>query len=340
MEWIRLPYRSTPCLLAAALLLSALLLPHTCAAQQETGKIIGHLRIERGTEPDHRILVTLKTRGLTLQTAYADSSGAFGFYNLPNNAYHVLIDDPAFQPVEETTIIDVPHETTAIINIVLVARDKDTRKDVGGLTGGNPGMVGLKQLDSAFPPAATKQFEKGLELEQKKKPDGAIAAYRKAIEIAPGFYPARNNLGSALMARGDLAGAEEQFSKVIELSQNDAAPYFNLGNVQLATGRTPLALETISAGLRKEPQSGLGHFLLGSVYQKQGKARDAEIEIKRSLELNPSLSRAHLALVNLYMQAQRNDLATEELRHFLKLAPDDPLAPKAREVLARLEKTK
>lgn len=324
-------------LLRMAVLGALLATAHGAAAQTETGKIIGHLRVERGQEPDHRILITLKTRGLTLQTAYADSNGAFGFYALPNNAYHVEIDDPAFKPVSETAIIDVPHEIFAFVNIVLVARDKDTKREAGGITGGNPSVVSADKLDDRFPPAATKLFQKGVELERKKKTEEAIAAYRKAVEIAPEFYPARNNLGSALMARGDLAAAEEQFSEAIKLNQNDAAPYFNLGNVQLATGRAPLALQTISAGLSKEPSSALGHFLLGSAYQKQGKNQDAETELRRSLDLNANLSRAHLALVNLYLQAQRNDLAAEELRGFLKGAPDDPLAPKAREVLARLE---
>ncbi len=277
---------------------------------------------------------------MILQSSYADNEGGFGFYALPNNAYHIVVNDEVFRPVDEIAVIDSPYQSTAVVNVVLVARDKDTKKEVGGLTGGNPAVVGLEHLDERFPPAAARLFEKAIALEQKGKAEEAIKVYRKAVEIAPGFYPARNNLGSALMARGDLAAAEEEFSKVIELNQNDAAPYFNLGNVQLATGRVPLALETISAGLRKEPANGLGHFLLGSVYQKQGRVKDAETELKRSLELNPGLSRAHLALVNLYMQAQRNDLAADELRGFLKLAPNDPLAPKAREVLSRLEAKK
>ena len=326
---LRLPW-------AACLLLCGCLTP-AFAQQVLSGKVTGHLRVARSTAPARRILVTLKALGQTVQETYCDADGSFGFYQLPNNSYHVVVTDDEYEPVDVTGTIDAPFQTVANLDIPLVPRKEAQRYNDGKATGGNPMVVGIETLADRFPSAAVKQFEKGIALEQRKKPDDAIAAYRKAIAIAPGFYPARNNLGSALMARGDLAGAEEQFAKVIELNQNDAAPYFNLGNVQLATGRLPLALVTISTGLRKEPESGLGHFLLGSVYEKQGKAGDAEAELKRSLELNPNLSRAHLALVNLYLQAGRNDLAAGELRGFLKLAPGDPLAPKAREVLARLE---
>jgi regulator of sirC expression with transglutaminase-like and TPR domain len=55
------------------------------------------------------------------------------------------------------------------------------------------------------------------------------------------------------------------------------------------------------------------------------------------LDLDPKLGKAHLALVNLYLRQKRNTEAVAELQAFLKLLPDDPLAPKVREVLKRLQ---
>ena len=46
--------------------------------------------------------------------------------------------------------------------------------------------------------------------------------------------------------------------------------------------------------------------------------------------------KAHLALVNLFLQRGRPADAVTELRIFLKASPNDPFAPKAREVLHRL----
>ena len=49
------------------------------------------------------------------------------------------------------------------------------------------------------------------------------------------------------------------------------------------------------------------------------------------------LSQAPLELVNLYLPQHRVAEAILQLKLFLKLFPADPLAPKARDVLARLE---
>jgi TolA-binding protein len=49
------------------------------------------------------------------------------------------------------------------------------------------------------------------------------------------------------------------------------------------------------------------------------------------------MSRVHLELVNLYLSQHINAEAGSELKEFLKEFPDDPLAPKAREVLGRID---
>jgi TolA-binding protein len=59
--------------------------------------------------------------------------------------------------------------------------------------------------------------------------------------------------------------------------------------------------------------------------------------LRRSLELDPLMSKAHLALVNLYLRQKRNREAAAELRDFLKTFPEDPFAPKAKQVLGKLE---
>jgi regulator of sirC expression with transglutaminase-like and TPR domain len=68
-----------------------------------------------------------------------------------------------------------------------------------------------------------------------------------------------------------------------------------------------------------------------------GKYPEAERALRQALELDPQMSRVHLELVNLYLVQQKNAEATAELRSFLKDCPDDPLAPKVKEVLKKLE---
>ena len=95
--------------------------------------------------------------------------------------------------------------------------------------------------------------------------------------------------------------------------------------------------EWVEKGLRREPDSAFGHFLEGSLCSRTGRPSEAESSLRRSLELDPFMSKAHLALVNLYLQQKRDGDAAAELRLFVKNFPEDPFAPKAKQVLQKLE---
>ena len=58
---------------------------------------------------------------------------------------------------------------------------------------------------------------------------GAIASYRRALEISPGYLPALYNLGLTLHELSRLDEAERCFRRVIELDPLDAEALFHLG---------------------------------------------------------------------------------------------------------------
>jgi cytochrome c-type biogenesis protein CcmH/NrfG len=90
-------------------------------------------------------------------------------------------------------------------------------------------------------------------------------------------------------------------------------------------------------GLQKQPNSGFGQFVLGASLARSHKLSEAEQALRRALELDPSIHKAHLELVSIFLAQDRAKDAISELQLFLKAAPNDPLAGKAQEVLARLQ---
>ncbi|MBI3484294.1 MAG: hypothetical protein HY012_03975, partial [Acidobacteria bacterium] len=76
---------------ALVAILLFLLLSCTAVHAQETGNLIGQIRLVNGSFPTARVMVTLQTRGATLDNAYTDNEGRFGFYNLIANPYHLVI---------------------------------------------------------------------------------------------------------------------------------------------------------------------------------------------------------------------------------------------------------
>jgi Flp pilus assembly protein TadD len=320
--------------------------------------IIGELHGPRGQFPNKRILVNLETRGAVVATAYADDEGKFQFAHLEGNLYHVTINDDEYLSVSESVALMPVTNPTTMLRIDLVPRSDPSaataapnrpganahmmdntsgaRQDKQ-FPGSNPYMVNRADFGKQLSGKALKEFDAGVKADQKAHPDDAISHYLKALKITPAFYPARNNLGTAYLNKGDFNAAEAQFAEVIQGNPSDAAAYFNMGNVQLVTKRYDEAGRTIQEGLQKQPNSALGLFLLGSILQHTNHAPEAEKHLRRALEIDPTLSKAHLALVNLYLQQQRSNDAMDELKQFLKTAPHDPFAPKAREVLNRLQ---
>jgi tetratricopeptide (TPR) repeat protein len=306
-------------------------------AQTTSGSIIGHVRVSPGNEIRSPVLVTLQSRGATVNSVYTDDEGQFGFSGLLPNLYYVVIDEKEYQPVQEQVAIDPITATLRIVNINLTPRklrNDDSREVKGGT---NPHLTDLAEYTKHFSHATTKEYEAGLKCDQERKLDDAIKHYEKAIQSSPDFYPARNNLGSNYLAKADYKAAAEQFQQVIKINPSDATAYFNLANNYLLTKRYDDAYNWVNQGLSKEPDSAFGNFLRGSLYLRSGHQPEAETALRRSLELDPHLSKAHLALVNLYIQQQKTDDAIAELKSFLKTSPHDPFAAQAGQVLKRLE---
>jgi Flp pilus assembly protein TadD len=309
-------------------------------AQQTTGRIIGQVRILRADFPSERILVELEVRGAPMNSLYTDSEGRFGFYNLDPNPYHITINDDRYQPVRVLTVVNPLVMPTSIVEITLLPKASAQPESLAAkdrISGGNPNLVDVKDYAKKFPKPAVKEFVKGAEAERKGKRDEAIQHYQKAITLAPEFYPAHNNLGSAYISRSDFPAARQEFEQVVKLNPNDAAAYFNLANVALMTKQVPDAERFLAEGFKRQPDSALGKFLSGSLCAHSGKTQEAEHFLREAIQLDPAMAQARLQLVNLYLKEQRKEQAIAELRDFLKAFPDGPFSPKAKEVLQKLE---
>jgi tetratricopeptide (TPR) repeat protein len=261
--------------------------------------------------------------------------GRFSFTELPPNLYHVIVDDPNFEPLRVNAVISSIAAQATFVQVDLKPVKKaDDRAPDSTPSGGNPNMVDKDAIGGNLPKDAVKAFEKGVKLSAEGKTDEAIEKFEHAIEIAPAFYQ-----GSSFLSKGDFAAAQAQFEEVIKVQQADAAAYFNLGNVYLMTNRAEDSYRAIQAGLKREPTSAKGQFLLGTLYARTGRVAEAEQQLQNVLQLDPTISKAHLELANIYLRQNERGQAIHELNTFLSRFPDDPMAPKVREVLARLTAT-
>jgi len=309
------------------------------AQQQILGNIIGHIRVLRGDTPPERVMVSLEVRGAPMDSVYCDSSGTFGFHNLGPNPYYVNVDDEKYEPVRKQVVIDATSMSpTVFVDIILIPKKKDKPDPASpNSKGANPDMIDVREYADRFPKKAVKEFEKGVSSDAVGKRDDAIRHYERAVEIAPEFYLAHNNLGSDYQAKSDFPNALKQFEHVVQLNQSDAAAYFNLSNVYMLTGRLTDAQQYLDEGLRRQPDSALGQFLLGSLDIRLKKLAQAELALLRAIELSPTMAQPRLQLVNLLLEQGRKDAAESQLRDFLDKLPDSPFSLQAKRVLQKLE---
>jgi len=320
--------------LAAALVLGVPLF----AQLQQLGGIGGQIHIVGADFPPRQILVELRLHDSTIGSAYTDAEGRFSFSSLVGNPYHIVVNDETYYPVDQLVNLR-PEAPNAIIDITLRPREPQKKDDPLGAraSGANPFLVDPAEYNKNFPKKAVKEYQRGLDAEHKGKRDEAIAYYLDALKIAPDYYPAHNNLGALYLGKADFKPAETQFEEAIRLDQNDAQAYFNLGNVLLMTHRYAESETALSSGLQRRPDSAFGHFLQGCLYERTARYEQADVSLHRALELDPTMWQAQLQIANLYVQQNRREDAITELETFLKSFPSSPAAPKAKEVLQKLQ---
>jgi tetratricopeptide (TPR) repeat protein len=308
------------------------------AQQTQVGNIVGEIRVARLGLPPRQIMVNLQNRGATINTAYADDKGRFGFYALPGGLYYIVIQDSDYAPVNEQIALNLAVSSVSYVHITLnPVSDKKTATDVSRVAGSNPNTIDLSEFTRKFPKKAVSEYDKGLKARADGNSEAAERHFQESIELAPNFYPAHNELGRSYLVKSDFGAAQREFEEAVRLNQIDAEAHLNLGNVFLLTKKYDDALRNVQEGLRRDPNSAVGQFVLGSIYERTGRFSEAEHALRQALQLDPRMSRVHLELVNLYIAQQNHSQAIAELKAFLRDFPADPLAPKARQLLNRLQ---
>jgi tetratricopeptide (TPR) repeat protein len=159
---------------------------------------------------------------------------------------------------------------------------------------------------------------------KKEDLEEAIAEYRKALEITPDSVEARNNLGLALMKNGQVDEAVAQYRKALETKPDSAEIQNNLGNALAAKGNLQGAIAQYRKALEINPDYVEAHYNLGnSLALNKGDIEEAIAQYHKALQIRPGYGDAHNHLgVVLFSQA-RVEEAIAQYRQALEINPDD-----------------
>ncbi len=118
--------------------------------------------------------------------------------------------------------------------------------------------------------AATAHNNLGGALVAKGDLDRAIVELREGLKLAPTMAGLHDSLGQALAAKGDTAGADAEFREVARLDPNLAQLHANLADALAAKGETERAIAEYGRALRINPELASAKSNLQAALEKAG----------------------------------------------------------------------
>jgi len=316
---------------AAAIPVFFLLLaaPHAAAGSRTAFELSGKI-VQSDGRPFRRGLPTVFLQNaLTpfgVQTQ-ADADGKFKFKGLPAGTYSIIVAVPRAGEMVRTIEIGPSFADAKgrVTTTIAFERSPDTLATT------------VSAASLSIPARARSEYLKAQERLGKNDTAGAIAHLEKAVEIAPQFSAALNNLGTIAYQIRSYAEAETYFRRALEQEPDAYSPLVNLGGTLLSGGKPLEALEFNQRAVKARPQDALAHAQLGQNYFYLNRFDPAEVELKKAKALDPAhFSYPQLILAQLYIIRQNPDSAVGELEEFLKLHPDSERAGKIRETIRNL----
>jgi Flp pilus assembly protein TadD len=161
-------------------------------------------------------------------------------------------------------------------------------------------------------------------LSQQGRLGEAVASFRRALALAPGYAEAHYNLGTALLVLGRREEAVASFRAALALRPDYAAALSNLGTALDDLGRPAEAAVRLKQAARLRPDFAEAHTNLGLALVELGRLSEAEAAYEAALTVNPRHADAH---ANPAAACQAQGRLDEALAHFeqaMWLAPDNP----------------
>jgi tetratricopeptide (TPR) repeat protein len=157
--------------------------------------------------------------------------------------------------------------------------------------------------------------------------DGAIAAFREALQLKGDAPLAHRNLGNALLNKGQLDEAIQEYRAAIGFKEDYAEARYGLGNALLHKKQLDGAIQEYGAAIRFKADYAEAHCGLGLALWRKGQLDQAVAQLRKAINLKPDLVEAHNILGALLCDAKHDyDGAIVAFREALRLQKNNAAA--------------
>jgi tetratricopeptide (TPR) repeat protein len=177
----------------------------------------------------------------------------------------------------------------------------------------------LERLVADQPNWAAAHFELGMVLDDAYRPEAALAALRRAVNLKPNLPDAWRAIGDHLVVKGDARGADTAYAHHIKASTED--PKLLAPAAALVDGRIAQAEALLRAHLKQYPTDVAAIRMLAEVAARLGRNSDAEVLLERCLELSPSFHAARFQQAIVLQRQNKLSAALRQIDELEKAAP-------------------
>lgn len=263
--------------------------------------------------------------------------GRFRFRGLAAGTYTILAAHPEWGETRRTLAVSesVADERGRVQTIIPVRRS--SREHSRALE--ERSTVSVRELE--IPDKAVAERKRAQAALERRNAEAAVEHLEKAVELAPDYADAWNDLGVLANQRKDFARAEEYFREALAAAPDEFAPLVNLGGVLLAQQKLPEAVRVNRQAVEARPEDALANAQLGLCYfylQQEGWALKYLLEAKR---LDPGhFTHPQAFLAEIHTRNGRYAAAIRELEDLAERYPDTNEGRRARLAADRLKQAK
>jgi Tfp pilus assembly protein PilF len=265
-------------------------------------------------------------------TTLSDAAGRFSFKKLRADDYTVAVFIAGRGEARRTVEVG-PAVAGSERRVSLTLDLKDAEFELAGPV--RQHSVSTSQL--AIPDAALRQYQQARKDLERRDADAAAARLEKAVEMAPQFSMAWNELGTIAYQTRKFDRAEECFRQALELDPGAFEPLVNLGGVLVTLHKLDEAADYNLRAVLVRPNDALANSQLGLTYFELGRMDLGEKYLERTRQIDPAhFSHPQLLLAEIHLRRGERREAAAVLEEFLKYHPGWPQAAKMRQTIDEL----
>jgi tetratricopeptide (TPR) repeat protein len=307
--------------LAALAAVFALLLPVSAWALGQ-GRIYGKVLDEKGAPLGGvKITVTCDAVSGFKMEATTNDKGDYAFSLVDaTKTYKYHLEKEGYQPWEEQ--VKVPIETNMKKEFRLTS--------VGALQ-----AEARAKAEAEMTPQekAVQAYNAGAEAYNQQNLAAAKAKFQEAVGLDPTLATAWSVLSQLLLAEKNYKEAAAAAESALAIDATDDRALRVRLDAYKGLGDKEKVKEATAALATADPKVAAIAFINeGVTLYNAGKMNDAKAPLEKALELDPTASRAHY-LLGICYSVDDKAKAREHFTKFLEMAPDDPDAAAAKEML-------